>query len=779
MSAGRRVGASRSRLRRAVIVMAATAAMAVAAAASAASSAQNDPADGCVRDLGTLDATATSASGSGIVAVDSDCTSSQRDPNDAVSVYYARRHTFTLDAAETVSVSVDDANSSRLRTYVVLMEGASSDGSGTVVARAGYGGTSYGSVYPARLDHLLLSAGTYTIEATTSSPGATGDYSVRVNWWPADGCVRDLGTLDATATSASGSGIVAVDSDCTSSQRDPNDAVSVYYARRHTFTLDAAATVSVSVGPNSSRSYLVLSDASGTEVGRDQGRDSSRYSSRYSSSARSRRGWIICCWLRGPTRLRPPPARRSRPAPTACGRTGGRLMAVCGIWGLSTRLRPSASGIIAVDASCVSSLRDTNPDSTNIYYARRHTFTLDAAATVSVSVGPNSSRSYLVLSDASGTEVGRDQGRDSSRYSSSEPARLDYLLLAAGTYTIEATTGSPQQTGSYSVRANWWPADGCVRDLGTLDATATSASGIIAVDASCVSSLRDTNPDSTNIYYARRHTFTLDAAATVSVGPNSSRSYLVLSDASGTEVGRDQGRDSSRYSSSEPARLDYLLLATYTIEATKSSPGATGGYTASVNWQAAIVCEESLEDLSGSLSGTLTSNCTSQQRDDDAVTTHYAKRYTFTVDSPVWLTAELKSDPAQTSALDTYLLLMTGHGPDGVVIERADGGGVGTDAEIADRYLAAGDYTIEATTGPAVGAGASGSSSARSARIATVGGFNLARTVQTPTEAAGNAVVGGLTQAVWMEQGQTLKLPFSFAYQDTAASSGALSCLVA
>ena len=380
MSAGRRVGASRSRLRRAVIVMAATAAMAVAAAASAASSAQNDPADGCVRDLGTLDATATSASGSGIVAVDSDCTSSQRDPNDAVSVYYARRHTFTLDAAATVSVSVDDANSSRLRTYVVLMEGASSDGSGTVVARAGYGGTSYGSVYPARLDHLLLSAGTYTIEATTSSPGATGDYSVRVNWWPADGCVRDLGTLDATATSASGSGIVAVDSDCTSSQRDPNDAVSVYYARRHTFTLDAAATVSVSVGPNSSRSYLVLSDASGTEVG-------------------------------------------------------------------------------------------------------------------------------------------RDQGRDSSRYSSSEPARLDYLLLAAGTYTIEATTGSPQQTGSYSVRANWWPADGCVRDLGTLDATATSASGsgIIAVDASCVSSLRDTNPDSTNIYYARRHTFTLDAAATVSV----------------------------------------------------------------------------------------------------------------------------------------------------------------------------------------------------------------------------------------------------------------------
>ena len=303
-------------------------------------------------------------------------------------------------------------------------------------------------------------------------------------------------------------------------------------------------------------------------------------------------------------------------------------------------------------------------------------------------------------------------------------------------------------------------------DLGSLDSATSrlSGSGIIAQDPDCTSSQRDPD-DTTSTYYARRHSFTLAAASSVSFGHGGSyrRSLLIRgssSGGSGTVLARDGA--------------SHLVLAagTYTIEATTTYAGWTGDYSVWVQRVSAVLCDESLEDLSGTLSGTLTSNCTSQQRDGDAATTHYAKRYTFTVDSPVWLTAELKSDPGQTPALDTYLLLMTGHGPNGVVIERADGGGVGTDAEIADRYLAAGDYTIEVTTGPAVGAGASGSSSARSGLIATVGAFNLARTVQTPTEAAGNAVVGGLTQAVWMEQGQTLKLPFSFAYHDTAASSG-------
>ena len=136
-----------------------------------------------MRDLGTLDAETPSVSGSGIIAVDADCTSSQRNP-DATGVYYTRRHTFTLDAAATVSVSVDDESPDNFVPYAVLIEGSSSDGSGTVVARAA--GNSRTSVFnperPARLSYRLLEAGTYTVEATTLNSGRLGAYSVSVRW---------------------------------------------------------------------------------------------------------------------------------------------------------------------------------------------------------------------------------------------------------------------------------------------------------------------------------------------------------------------------------------------------------------------------------------------------------------------------------------------------------------------------------------------------------------------------------------------------------------------
>ena len=116
---------------------------------------------------------------SGIIAQDASCVSSQRNPGSS-GTYYARRHVFTLDAPATVSINVDDvASRGRLRTYVVLLAGRSGDGSGAVVSRAN-SSDGLSSASPARLDHLLLAAGSYTIEATTTSPGATGHYTLSV-----------------------------------------------------------------------------------------------------------------------------------------------------------------------------------------------------------------------------------------------------------------------------------------------------------------------------------------------------------------------------------------------------------------------------------------------------------------------------------------------------------------------------------------------------------------------------------------------------------------------
>jgi len=85
---------------------------------------------------------------------------------------------FTLDVAATVSLS---ASSGSFPVHVVLLGGRSADGSGTVLGRD----QAYRSGYSAGLNHLLLAAGTYTIEVTTSGAEATGPYSLSVNRWAA------------------------------------------------------------------------------------------------------------------------------------------------------------------------------------------------------------------------------------------------------------------------------------------------------------------------------------------------------------------------------------------------------------------------------------------------------------------------------------------------------------------------------------------------------------------------------------------------------------------
>ncbi len=642
------------------------------------------PADACVRDLGTLDAESPSVSVSGIVAVDAGCTSSRRDP-DGTSTFYARRHTFSLAAAATVSVS---AGPSSPRSFVIL-----SDGSGAEVGRGQGSSGRYGSS-SARLDYLLLAAGTYTAEVTTGSAGQVGSYSLSVSWAPADACVRDLGTLDAESPSVSVSGIVAVDAGCTSSRRDP-DGTSTFYARRHTFSLAAAATVSVSAGPSSPRSFVILSDGSGAEVGRGQGS-----SGRYGSSS-ARLDYLLL-------------AAGTYTAEVTTGSAGQ-----VGSYSLSVSWAPadacvrdlgtldaespsvSVSGIVAVDAGCTSSRRD--PDGTSTFYARRHTFSLAAAATVSVSAGPSSPRSFVILSDGSGAEVGRGQG-SSGRYGSSS-ARLDYLLLAAGTYTAEVTTGSAGQVGSYSLSVSWAPADACVRDLGTLDAESpsVSVSGIVAVDAGCTSSRRD--PDGTSTFYARRHTFSLAAAATVSVsaGPSSPRSFVILSDGSGAEVGRGQG-SSGRYGSSS-ARLDYLLLAagTYTAEVTTGSAGQVGSYSLSVSWAPADACVRDLgtldaESPSVSVSGIVAvdAGCTSSRRDPDGTSTFYARRHTFSLAA-----AATVSVSAGPSSPRSFVILSDGSGAEVGRGQGSSGRYGSSSARLDYLLLAAGTYTAEVTTGSA------------------------------------------------------------------------------
>jgi len=77
--------------------------------------------------------------------------------------------------------------------------------------------------------------------------------------------------------------------------------------------------------------------------------------------------------------------------------------------------------------------------------------------------------------------------------------------------------------------------------------------------------------------------------------------------------------------------------------------------------------------------------------------TFYARRHTFALSGPALVSVEVGDDPADRAKLDTYLVLLDGHGTDGKVLGRDDDGGHGTDSRVA-RKLSAGRYTIEATT---------------------------------------------------------------------------------
>ena len=107
------------------------------------------------------------------------------------------------------------------------------------------------------------------------------------------------------------------------------------------------------------------------------------------------------------------------------------------------------SGTITKDAACTSTRR--RPRSSATYYAKRHTFTLDGPATVTVGLGAAASGSerldtYLILHKGHNAGVTTPLRRNSSR--------LRNMRLAAGAYTIEATTQLPGQVGDYSLTVN-------------------------------------------------------------------------------------------------------------------------------------------------------------------------------------------------------------------------------------------------------------------------------------------------------------------------------------
>ena len=260
--------------------------------------------------------------------------------------------------------------------------------------------------------------------------------------------------------------------------------------------------------------------------------------------------------------------------------------------------------------------------------------------------------------------------------------------LGAGTYTIEATTYSAGETGSFTLTVSGLgggavaePSDACLETL-LVDRVIGEWS------SSCESTAREGS-------YARYYSFMLTEESEVTITLESSTDPYLYLRSGDTKSGAylHENDDVAPGTDTDSEIQETLGAGTYTIEATTYSAGETGSFTLTVSGlgggavaEPSDACLETL--LVDRVIGEWSSSCESTAREGS-----YARYYSFmlTEESEVTITLE--------SSTDTYLYLRSGDTKSGAYLHENDdvAPGTDTDSEIQET-LGAGIYTIEATT---------------------------------------------------------------------------------
>ena len=580
---------------------------------------------------------------------------------------YARYYTFTVDQDSDVTITLA-RTSGEADTYLNLWPG--SNRTGTPLDSDDDTPDTSGSEITRN-----LAAGNYTIEATTYAAGQTGSFTLTVSGLggttapgPSAGECDQALTGDGTVSGTWAAG-------CESEERTGS------YARYYTLTVDQDSDVTITLARTSGEAdtYLNLwpgSNRTGTPLDSDDDTPDT-------SGSEITRNLAAGNYTVEATTY-------------AAGQTGSFTLTVSGLGG-TTAPGPSAgecdqaltgdgtvSGTWA--AGCESEERTGS-------YARYYTLTVDQDSDVTITLARTSGEAdtYLNLwsgSNRTGTPLDSDD--DTPDTSGSEITRN----LAAGNYTIEATTYAAGQTGSFTLTVSGLggttapgPSAGECDQALTGDGT---VSGTWA--AGCESEERTGS-------YARYYTFTVDQDSDVTITlartSGEADTYLNLwsgSNRTGTPLDSDD--DTPDTSGSEITRN--LAAGNYTVEATTYAAGQTGSFTLTVSGlggttapgPSAGECDQALTG-DGTVSGTWAAGCESEER-----TGSYARYYTLTVDQDSDVTITL----ARTSGeADTYLNLWPGSNRTGTPLDSDDDTPDTSGSEIT-RNLAAGNYTIEATT---------------------------------------------------------------------------------
>ena len=386
-------------------------------------------------------------------------------------------------------------------------------------------------------------------------------------------------------------------------------------------------------------------------------------------------------------------------------------------------------------SDCTSNI--SAPSGSGDRYARFYTFTLDAESNVTIDLSSDED-TYLYLRSGTSTDGSPIHENDDIDTASQNFNSRIVEILAAGDYTIEATTYSAGTIGTFTLVLNSTP----VSDTDPPDPDP------IPTTPDCVDPLPDdmtvngtwitdctsdiSAPGGSGDRYARFYTFTLSEAATVTVTLESSEdTYLYLREGSGrdgTELCENddystpvEGTTCSNIDFNLNTQYDSGMLAslgagTYTIEATTYAAGTTGSFTLTVTTvpvsdtttpeppdpptpdptpgdpTSPIPAGCTLQNFSGtSVDDSWSSDCISQNRTANG--THYAKFFSFSVSRSATYDLTLES------RTDTYLILLD----DGNIIAEDDDDDDGV-FDLRARSsgiripLVPGNYIVEATT---------------------------------------------------------------------------------
>ena len=334
-------------------------------------------------------------------------------------------------------------------------------------------------------------------------------------------------------------------------------------------------------------------------------------------------------------------------------------------------------------------------------YARFYTFSLDSPSQVTVDLeSPHGHDTYLYLRAGSGQRSGEALASDDDSGDRNN-ARI-HRQLAAGDYTIEATTYRRLVSGPFTLTVAGIPAQTAVQP----DPEVSIAAGA------------DTDEGGAAVF-----TVTADPA------PAAPLDVTVAVMAAG-DFGVSPGSHTVTVPTTGSATLTVATANDSADEADGSvtaTVSAGTGYAVSATAGAATVAVADDDDpvltgdpcvvaLSGdgSVAGGWAAGCVSSVRGG-----RYALFYSFSLDASSQVTVDLES------SVDTYMYLRAGVGQkQGAVLESDDDGGDGYDSRIR-RTLAAGGYTIEATTYRA---------SARGSFTLTVAGIPAQTAVQPDAE---------------------------------------------